>query len=140
MSGVPWDDQSGERLRAWMGIGEAQFYDPQNVAILPMGFCYPGVASGGGDKPPVKRCAPTWHQRIIDCMPEIQLTLLVGGYAQKFYNQHPSRTLTDTVAAFRDYLPTTLPLPHPSLARGWLDATQPLVRGGCAANIAASNR
>ncbi|WDR05851.1 uracil-DNA glycosylase family protein [Devosia rhodophyticola] len=121
LSGVPWDDQSGDRLREWMGIDKARFYDPDCIAILPMGFCYPGAVAGGGDRPPDKRCAPAWHQRIREELPNVELTLLVGGYAQKYYLEQPSGSLTDTVAAFEKFMPTTLPLPHPSWrVVGWM--------------------
>ncbi|WP_323014590.1 uracil-DNA glycosylase family protein [Devosia sp.] len=119
-SGVPWDDASGERLRAWMGISRHDFYDPHKVAIMPMGFCYPGVAKGGGDAPPMRRCAPTWHGALLEKLPDIRLTLLVGSYAQAYYLSARGRSMTDTVRDFSagDAL---LPLPHPSWrVVGWM--------------------
>ena len=124
-TGVPWDDPSGRRLREWMAIDDETFYDPGRVAIVPMGFCYPGRLERGGDKPPRPECAPTWHQRIRTELPNIELTLLVGSYAQKYYlgpgavgsGSSPvpaQKTMTKTVEQWRDYLPDILPTPHPS--------------------------
>ncbi len=114
-SGVPWDDRSGERLRDWLQLDPETFYDESRIAILPSGFCYPGVDSRGGDKPPTKICAPTWHPRFLSLMPAVELTLLVGLYAQAYYLGKERRgSLTATVEAFRDYQPRFLPLPHPS--------------------------
>jgi uracil-DNA glycosylase len=117
-SGIPFDDASGERLRDWMGLTNAQFYDVRHVAIVPMGLCYPGRLRGGGDAPPRPECAPLWRQRLLDRMPELRLTLLVGSYAQ----QHvlgPGK-MTDRVAGFRNHLPALFPLPHPSWrTRAW---------------------
>jgi len=120
-SGVPWSDPSGDRLRDWMGIDHADFYDPARVAIMPMGFCYPGRDKGGGDAPPRPECAPLWHARVRALLPNIELTLLVGGYAQRYYLDGGSRGVTDTVRAWRDLLPQFLPLPHPSWrTRSWV--------------------
>ena len=113
-SGIPWNDPSGDRLRDWMGIDRDAFYDPGRVAIMPMGFCYPGRDEGGGDSPPRPECAPQWHSRIRALLPNIELTLLVGGYAQAFYLGGKKRSVTDAVRAWRDVLPDYLPLPHPS--------------------------
>ncbi len=114
-SGVPWNDRSGDRLRDWLGLDRERFYDPTQIAILPMGFCYPGVDARGGDRPPLARCAPTWHRRFLELLPQLRLTLLVGLYAQRHYLAGARREdLTATVRAFRDYLPRFLPLPHPS--------------------------
>ncbi|GAB5468935.1 MAG: uracil-DNA glycosylase family protein [Rhodospirillales bacterium] len=114
-SGVPWNDRSGERLRDWLDLSAEVFYDESRVAILPSGFCYPGVDPRGGDRPPDKRCAPTWHPRFLPLLPEVGLTLLIGLYAQAYYlGKARRRSLTETVAAFEDYLPDYLPLPHPS--------------------------
>lgn len=113
-SGIPWSDASGKQLRDWLALAPEVFYDPDQVAILPMGFCYPGTGRNG-DLPPRSECAPAWHARVLALMPEIRLTLLIGAYAQAFYlkgRAHPS--LTETVAHWRDYLPRYLPLPHPS--------------------------
>jgi uracil-DNA glycosylase len=113
-TGVPWDDASGDRLRSWLGLTPAQFYDPAKVAILPMGFCYPGRAASG-DRPPRRECALHWHARINAELPNIGLTVLVGTYALAHYLPDRKPTLTDTVRAWREYLPSGwLPLPHPS--------------------------
>ncbi len=114
-SGVPWNDRSGERLRDWLQIPYETFYDPERVAIMPMGFCYPGVDARGGDLPPRPECAPLWHDRLLAELPDIELTLLVGQYAQKRYlGKARGKTLTETVSRFREFLPDILPLPHPS--------------------------
>lgn len=113
-SGVPWDDPSGVRLRQWMGIDGATFYDPRRVAIVPMGFCYPGTGKSG-DLPPRPECAELWHQRILDRLGNVQLTLLLSQYAQAHYlGTRRKKTLTETVRAWRDYGPEFMPLPHPS--------------------------
>ncbi len=113
-SGIPWDDASGDRLREWTGLTKAQMYDPAQVALVPMGFCYPGKASGG-DNPPRPECAPLWHERVLASLPQDRLTLLVGTYAQAYYLPETRRwTLTDRVQAYRDFLPGVLPLPHPA--------------------------
>jgi uracil-DNA glycosylase len=114
-SGVPWDDRSGARLRDWLKIPSEVFYDERRVAIVPMGFCYPGVDAKGGDKPPRPECAPLWHPPLRAALPRIELTLLVGLYAQGHYlGKRRQKTLTETVRHWRDYLPDFLPLPHPS--------------------------
>ena len=115
LSGVPFDDVSGDRLREWMGIDKATFYDARRVAIVPMGFCFPGSANGG-DLPPRPECAATWHPRLLPLLKQVQLTLLIGQYAQMGMLGVPRGTkLTDTVRAWRQYLPQgKLPLPHPS--------------------------
>jgi uracil-DNA glycosylase len=114
-TGLPFNDRSGDRLRDWLGIDRATFYDHPALAIMPMGLCYPGRDAHGGDKPPAKICAPTWHPRIRPLLPHIELTLLVGSYAQAFYLGTRRRdSLSSTVAAWQDYLPEFLPLPHPS--------------------------
>lgn len=113
-TGVPWDDASGDRLRNWLGLTPAQFYDPAKVAIIPMGFCYPGKAASG-DNPPRRECAPRWHARLNAELPDIGLTVLVGQYAVAHYLAGRKSTLTATVEAWLDYLPDGwLPLPHPS--------------------------
>ena len=120
-SGIPWNDPSGDRLRGWMGIDRDSFYDPARVAIMPMGFCYPGRDKGGGDSPPRPECAPLWHASIRALLENIELTLLVGGYAQAFYLGGKKRSVSDTVGAWRDHLPDYLPLPHPSWrTRAWV--------------------
>ena len=113
-SGVPWDDASGRRLREWLGIGEAVFQDASRVAIVPMGFCYPG-RGGGGDLPPRPECAPLWFDRVLAQLRNVELTLLIGQYAQKYFLGSARRTtLTETVTAFADHAPRFMPLPHPS--------------------------
>ncbi|RQH02773.1 DUF488 family protein [Paraburkholderia dinghuensis] len=113
-SGVPWDDVSGERLRAWLGIDRETFYDASKVALVPMGFCYPGRGASG-DNPPRPECAPRWHARLLAQLPDVRLTLLVGQYAQRhFLGERRRGSLTETVKAWRDYAPDYLPLPHPS--------------------------
>jgi uracil-DNA glycosylase len=113
-SGIPWDDASGRRLREWLGIDADTFYDAKRVAIVPMGFCYPGKA-GSGDAPPRPECRATWHPRLLPLLPGIDLALLIGQYAQAhFLGASRKASLTDTVRAWRDYLPAYLPLPHPS--------------------------
>jgi uracil-DNA glycosylase len=114
-TGIPWNDRSGDRLRDWLGLDRAAFYDESRIAIVPMGFCYPGTDAKGGDKPPRPECAPLWHPQIRPLLPRVGLTLLVGQYAQRFYlGKRRKSGLTETVAAWRDYLPDFLPLPHPS--------------------------
>ncbi|MCB0402228.1 MAG: uracil-DNA glycosylase family protein [Flavobacteriales bacterium] len=113
-SGIPWDDASGNNLRAWLGVDRLTFYDETAFALVPMGFCYPGTGKSG-DYPPRPECAPLWHQQILQAMPDIELTLLIGNYAQKYYlKNHIQKTLTDTVKNYRDYWPDYFPLPHPS--------------------------
>lgn len=113
-TGIPWDDQSGDRLREWLGIDKAVFYDPEQIALVPMGFCYPGKGKSG-DLPPRKECAPTWHAPLFALMPNLQFTLLIGAYAQKYYlRERMERTLTATVQNFGNYLPEYFVLPHPS--------------------------
>jgi uracil-DNA glycosylase len=113
-SGTPFDDQSGARLRQWMGIGPEVFYDPTEIAILPMGFCYPG-AGKAGDLAPRPECAPHWRQRLLAGLPAIQLTLVMGRHAQHYHvPDNPHADLTATVRAWREFWPRVLPLPHPS--------------------------
>jgi uracil-DNA glycosylase len=121
-TGIPWNDASGDRLRDWLRLDREIFYDESRIAIVPMGFCYPGVDARGGDNPPRKECAPAWHPRFLKLMPTIELTLLVGLYAQAHYlGDRRKASLTDTVRAFRDYGPNVTPLPHPSWRNtGWL--------------------
>lgn len=114
VSGIPWDDKSGENLRNWMSISKEDFYNPEKVAILPMGFCYPGTGKSG-DLPPRAECAPQWHGKLWSQMPNIELTLLIGQYAQKYYLKHRSKkTLTESVKSYNEYLPEFFVLPHPS--------------------------
>ncbi len=114
-SGVPFDDPSGKRLREWMQIGAEAFYDPTRVAILPMGFCYPG-SGRSGDLPPRPECATSWREQLLDCLPRVELTVLLGRYAiaNHFGSSVASRSLTETVRRWRDFWPDALPLPHPS--------------------------
>jgi len=123
-SGVPWDDDSGDRLRGWIGLDKPDFYDAAKVAIMPMGFCYPGKAKGG-DAPPRKECAPLWHDQILAHLPRTRLTLLVGSFAQRHYLPHTRRlSLTERVRQgeqVSDALGTVIPLPHPSWrVRMWM--------------------
>ena len=114
-SGIPWNDNSGERLRQWMDVTTEVFYDASRIAIMPMGFCYPGRNPKGGDMPPRPECAPKWHSRVLDLLPNVELTLLVGGYAQAHYlHDRSSKTMTETVLAWHDCAPTIIPTPHPS--------------------------
>lgn len=138
-SGVPWDDSSGDRLRQWMGIDRTRFYDERHIAIIPMGYCYPG-SGRSGDLPPRKECADLWLDRLLQHLPQIRLTLLIGQYAQRNYlASRCKRTLTETVQAWREFLPTFIPLPHPSgrnnvwLKRNkWFDAeVLPYLRRRC---------
>jgi len=111
---IPWDDKSGERLRSWLGVDDDAFYNPKIFAIVPMGFCYPGKGKTG-DLPPCPECAPLWHEPLFAKMKHLNLTLLIGSYAQAYYlKEKKKRTLTETVRSFEEYLPTHLPLPHPS--------------------------
>ena len=117
-SGIPFSDASGDRLREWMGVSDDLFYDERRIAIVPMGLCYPGHLRGGGDAPPRPECAPLWRDQLLAQMPDLRLTLLVGGYAQT-HALGPG-TMTERVMTFRDYLPTVFPLPHPSWrSRHW---------------------
>ncbi|WP_298337539.1 uracil-DNA glycosylase family protein [uncultured Erythrobacter sp.] len=123
-SGVPWDDDSGDRLRDWLGLEEEAFYDPNKVALMPMGFCYPGKTKGG-DAPPRKECAPAWHDRILGKLPRGRLTLLVGTFAQAQYlPQAKKLSLTERVRQGQhqsEALGPVIPLPHPSWrVRMWM--------------------
>lgn len=121
LSGIPWEDASGDRLRSWLGISKDVFYDRKKIAIVPIGFCYPGKGKFG-DLPPRKECQPLWHPQIFDLLPPERLTLLIGSYAQAVYLKKRRKTsLTETVRAWKEYLPEYLPLPHPSpLNNIWL--------------------
>lgn len=113
-TGIPWDDPSGERLRAWMGVGKETFYDAARIAIIPMGYCYPGRGKGG-DLPPRRECAQLWLDQLLARMPQVGLTLLVGQYAQRhFLGRRRKASLTETVGAWQEYAPQYIPLPHPS--------------------------
>ena len=113
-TGIPWDDPSGERLRAWMSVGTDVFYDPSRVAIIPMGYCYPGRGKGG-DLPPRRECASLWLGALLSRLTRVELTLLIGRYAQcHFLGSRRRRSLAETVRAWQEYAPQYLPLPHPS--------------------------
>jgi len=113
-TGIPWDDKSAENLRAWMGVNTDTFYDDKKIAIVPMGFCYPGKGKSG-DLPPRKECAPAWHEAIFKYLKGVELTLLIGRYAQDYYlGKALERNLTETVKNYSEYLPKFLVLPHPS--------------------------
>ena len=114
-TGISFNDPSGDRLREWMGIGRDVFYDESRVAIIGMGFCFPGYAANGGDLPPRKECAEAWQDRLFATMPKFELTLLVGSYAIDWHlGGRAKSNVTQTVKAWRKYTPRTLPLPHPS--------------------------
>lgn len=113
-TGIPWNDKSGDNLRKWLGIDKEIFYDEKKIALIPMGFCYPGKGKSG-DLPPRPECAPLWHKKLLVSMKEAKLILLVGQYAQEYYlGKQAKSTLTETVRDFRAYLPGYFPLPHPS--------------------------
>src|SRR5688500_11109561 len=148
-SGVPWDDASGVRLRGWLGLDKVTFYDESKIAIVPMGFCYPGRGASG-DLPPRPECRATWHPRLLPMLPDVKLVLAIGQYAQAhFLGDRRRKTLTDTVAAWREYAPAggeaapVFPLPHPSprniawfVHNPWFDAdVLPALREAVAAAI-----
>lgn len=113
-SGIPWNDASGERLRSWIGMDRETFYDASHIAIIPMGYCYPGRAASG-DKPPRRECAELWLDALLAELPHIQTTLLLGQYAQRhFLADRCKSTLADTVRCWQDHAPEYFPLPHPS--------------------------
>ncbi len=119
-SGVPWDDPSGVRLRSWLGLTPEQFYDPNNVAIIPMGFCFPGNGTSG-DLPPRPECAPTWHDELLSHLSSDRLDVIIGRYAQDRYIETNEKTLTAVVEKWRDHLPNRIVMPHPSPRnRRWL--------------------
>ncbi len=137
-TGLPFNDASGDRLRQWLGVDRACFYDPDRFAIVPMGFCFPGYDASGHDLPPRRECAPFWRERVMAAMPQIELILLIGQYAQNWHlaklrqpgqtsQGQKSQSMTETVQSWRDYFfrnepgPKMLPLPHPSWRNsGWL--------------------
>lgn len=135
-SGIAWDDPSGDRLREWTGLDRETFYDPVQVAQVPMGLCYPGKIPGGGDAPPRPECAPTWHPELLPRLGNLRLTLLVGQYAQRAYAANPKGTLTARVRAASDGPQHQMALPHPSWrSTGWMrrnpwfeDEVLPLLR------------
>jgi uracil-DNA glycosylase len=143
-SSIPWNDASGIRLRHWLGLDREQFYDGRRIAIVPMGFCYPGKGTAG-DLPPRPECAPTWHPQLLPLLPNIRLTLLIGHYAQAgFLGTARGRTLTDTVREHARYQPRYFPLPHPSprnqlwvASNPWFDAeVVPALRQAVAESLA----
>jgi uracil-DNA glycosylase len=119
-SGTPFTDRSGDRLRDWMGVTPAEFYDESRLAIVPMGFCFPGQDEKGADLPPRRECAALWHQKLFAALPQLELVLAVGAYAQNFHlGEQSGKTLQETMLAWRAHLkrkrwPRVLPLPHPS--------------------------
>ena len=112
-TGVPFNDASGDRLREWLGISREKFYDTKCVAILPIGFCFPGTGKSG-DLPPRSECAPAWRAQLLSRLKNIQLTLVIGQYAQAYHLPAAQNTLTEVVQHWRDYWPALVPLPHPS--------------------------
>lgn len=126
-SGLPFNDASGDRLRQWLGVDRDSFYNPDHFAIVPMGFCFPGYDAAGSDMPPRKECAPLWRQKTMDAMPQVELVLAIGQYAQAWHlGAARMASMTETVSEWRRYLltnrsPAALPLPHPSWRNsGWL--------------------
>jgi uracil-DNA glycosylase len=114
-SGLPFDDPSGDRLRAWMGLDRATFYDHPAIGVAAMAFCYPGTDPGGADYPPPARCAALWRARLLAALPKVELTLLIGAHAQRWALKQLARgSMTETVRAWREAPPAFLPLPHPS--------------------------
>lgn len=111
-TGMPFNDASGDRLRAWLGLSREVFYDAARVAIFPVGLCYPGRLPQGGDEPPRPECAPRWRPRVVPLLAGVRLTLLVGGYAQALVLG--AGPMGERVRRFREFLPTYFPLPHPS--------------------------
>lgn len=123
-SDLSFNDPSGDRLRDWLGVDRETFYDPDRLALLPMGFCYPGRLKSGGDAPPRPECAPLWHDRIRAALPEVTLTLFVGSHAIRHYLPG-YRTMTAAVADWRAHAPDALPLPHPSWRTNAWERTNP---------------
>lgn len=112
-SGIPFDDASGDRLRQWLGVSRETFYDPELIAIMPMGFCYPGTGKSG-DLPPRPECAPAWRDQLLGFLPNVEVTLLIGQYAQAYHLGGKKQSVTETVRRWREYWPAVVPLPHPS--------------------------
>ncbi len=112
-SGVAFEDASGDRLREWMGVTQEEFYDPRRIAILPMGFCYPGTGKSG-DLPPRPECAPAWREALLERLKRLEITLVIGQYAQAYHLENRKSSLTETVRAWREHWPNIIPLPHPS--------------------------
>ncbi|MEO1030436.1 MAG: uracil-DNA glycosylase family protein [Bacteroidota bacterium] len=122
-SGIPWDDQSGKKLRQWLNVTDEQFYNTENFAIVPMGFCYPGKAKTG-DLPPRPECAPQWHTPLFNGMPNLEMVILIGAYAQNYYLED-KKTLTERVGDYKSYLPKYFPIPHPSPTNRFWRAKNP---------------
>ena len=144
-SGLPFDDASGDRLREWLGVDRETFYGHRAIGVAAMAFCFPGADPKGGDHPPPPRCAALWRPRLLAQLPQVELTLLVGSYAQKWaLGERMKPSMTETVAAWRDYRPNVLPLPHPSWRNtGWLkrnpwfrDEVSPYLRARVASMLA----
>lgn len=112
-TGIPFDDASGIRLREWMGVTDNQFYDPKKIAILPMGFCYPGTGKSG-DLPPRSECEPAWRSKLLDQLPNLKLTIVMGQYAQTYHFKEKHSSVTELVKSWQEYWPEMIPLPHPS--------------------------
>jgi uracil-DNA glycosylase len=112
-SGIPFDDPSGDRLRGWMGVTSEQFYNSKLFAIVPMGFCFPGTGKSG-DLPPRLECAETWREQLLERLPNIKSTLVIGKYAQDYHFNQPKKTVTQIVSDWREHWPIRIPLPHPS--------------------------
>jgi len=112
-SGIPFDDASGKRLREWLGITKDEFYNPELVAILPMGFCFPGSGKSG-DLPPRPECAPAWREQLLSHLNRLDMTIVLGGYAQQYYFNNTNLSVTELVKSWQTYWPNVIPLPHPS--------------------------
>lgn len=121
-TGIAFNDPSGDRLRQWIGVTRDEFYDEKRVAIIPMGFCFPGNDAKGGDLPPRKECAAQWREQLMSALPNIETIMLVGGYAQKWHlGKEASKSLTETVERWQEFMPDYFPTPHPSWRNtGWL--------------------
>ena len=125
-SGVPWDDASGNRLRDWLELDKETFYDEGQIAIVPMGFCFPGTNPKDGDSPPRPECAPLWHEKLRDGLDSVELTLLIGQYARKYYlGKQGKKTMTESGRCFTEYLPEYLPTPHPNWRTGMWQKKNP---------------
>jgi uracil-DNA glycosylase len=145
-SGLPFDDRSGDRLRDWLGVDHETFYGDHRIGVAAMAFCFPGTNPKGGDYPPPARCAALWRPRLLELLPRVELTLLVGTYAQRWkLPEAGGRSMTETVARWRDHLPDVFPMPHPSWRNtAWLkrnpwfeDEAVPYLRARVAAMLAA---
>ena len=121
-TGIPYNDPSGDRLRDWLALDRDTFYDEGRVAIVPMGFCFPGYDAAGGDKPPRPECARHWHEKLFAAAPRFELVLAIGTYAQRYHLRgRTKKNVSETVRAWREYGPMVIPLPHPSWRNnGWL--------------------